>query len=107
MAEYDGDAYEDTISVPDPELDEFWTTRDRRVVLIANMDDEHLTNTIAFLEARGARGKMEVANDPVAKTEARMSRFGSSTLAKYNRMLEERDRRALLRTAHQPVARTR
>lgn len=71
-----------------------WVTKDRRVLVMADMTDEHLTNTIRFLEARGMRTKQEVETDPVAAAEAVMSSFGLDLEAKYNQLLAERDRRA-------------
>lgn len=74
----------------------FWTTKDGRVLAILSLNDEHLTNAIRMLESRGMRTPEEVAQSVIAQAEMRMSRFGSDMQKKYTRLLEERDRRALL-----------
>ena len=71
-----------------------WRTQDGRVIKIKKMSDEHLENTIRFLERRGVRTEHEQVTDPVAQTEAMMCGHSVTTRCQYEAMLEERERRA-------------
>ncbi len=79
-----------------------WKTKDGRLILIKDMDDKHLANTIRYLEARGVRTEEEQRTDPIAQTEVEMSNVSVVTRVQYEAMLKERERRANLPPAHTP-----
>lgn len=73
-----------------------WQTRDGRIINIEDMDDQHLENTIRWLEVRGLSTRTEQGRNPVARTEAMMCGVSDTTQKQYEAMLEERKRRAKL-----------
>lgn len=70
-----------------------WRTKDGRIVDIKKMDDEHLKNTIRFLERRGVRSEKEQETDLIARTEAAMCQMGELAQAQYEAMLKEKEHR--------------
>lgn len=95
MADYYG-YYEMPNGEEDAAVETYWVTHDKRRLRISDMDDDHLTNTIAFLERRGARAMVDVeegARDGVAVAESLMSKLDPLTVERYKFMLGERERR--------------
>jgi hypothetical protein len=91
---------------PDESEDDIWTTRDGREIKIADMDDEHLMNTIKMLERNHAVVINEYLHAPVLNGEMaqdafenefdRLSEDGPGCLdPRYDIMIEEADRRKL------------
>lgn len=80
---------------------DLWIARDGRRVLISEMPDAWLANTIHFLEARGAKAcharliaHVHAPLDRVTKAEAEMTDLPAHLMRKYLHMLKERDSRA-------------
>lgn len=77
-----------------------WTTRDKRVLLMSEMEDSHLDNTIKFLRSRGARTPDEVTKDPLAAAEFQMSRYNEQLQKKLVQLLREKKRREKVPSAN-------
>lgn len=91
-----GGYYTDDSDVEGEDDDEYWMTKDKRKILIREMEDSHLNNTIAFLEKRGARAMLDVEEgkrDAISIAESLMAKLDLLTFDRYKFMLGERDRR--------------
>jgi hypothetical protein len=86
--------------------DEIWTTRDGRRVLVMDMSDEHLMNTIRMLERnyagilqtylRGPEPHGEMAQDAFESELMHLTNEGPASIAPiYDRMCEEADQRGI------------
>lgn len=80
----------------DDDAGDIWRTRDGRLLLIKDMDDKHLENTIRYLRARGVRTEEEVLISPIAKTEAALTQHPDALRDKLAYMEREKARRAKL-----------
>lgn len=75
-----------------------WRTKDGRVLLLSEMKDDHLANTIKWLEVRGALAYAAVhakkkTHDPVDAAELKMTGFRPDQYKSYKNLLKEQKRR--------------